>query len=100
MNCFNSLVLFFQQTFLVADFGTREEDLLFSEYLALFKDKVYTNCVEILLTGGNKYIRVDKNPTIMRLKNVHNYVNNFFYLDEEQKKLMRSQADWQSLWTT
>ena len=100
MNCFNSLVLFFQQTFLVADFGTREEDLLFSEDLALFKDKVYTNCVEILLTGGNKYIRVDKNSTIMRLKNVHNYVSNFFYLDEEQKKLMRSQADWQSLWTT
>ena len=97
MNYFDSLVLFFQQTFLVADFGTREEDILFSEDLALFKDKVYTNCVEILLTGGNKYIRVDKNPTIMRLKNVHNYVNNFFYLGEEQKKLMRSQADWQSL---
>ena len=100
MNCFNSLVLFFQQTFLVADFGTREEDLLFSEDLALFKHKIYTNCVQMLLTGGNKYMHVDKNPTIMRLKNVHNYVNKFFYLGEEQKKLMRSKADWQSLWTT
>lgn len=48
----------------------------------------------MLLTGGNKYMHVHKNPTIMRLKNVHNYVNKFFYLGEEQKKLMRSKADW------
>ena len=48
----------------------------------------------MLLTGGNKYMHVDKNPAIMRLKNVHNYVNKFFYLGEEQKKLMRSKADW------
>ena len=49
----------------------------------------------MLLTDSNKFKRIDKDPTIMRLSTVQNYVNKLFNrseINEEQKKVMRPKA--------
>ena len=63
--------------------------------VVLLKHEDYTNCVEMLLTDRNKFNRIDKDPTIMGLNTVQNYVNTLFNrgeINEEQKKLMRPKA--------
>ena len=61
--------------------------------MVLLKYEDYTKCVEMLLTDLHEFVkRIDKDPTIMRLKTAQHYVNKLFNLgeiDEEQKKIMR-----------
>ena len=49
----------------------------------------------MLLTDRNTFMRIDKDPTIMKLNTVQNYVNtlvNRGEINEDQKKLMRPKA--------
>ena len=55
--------------------------------VALLKQEDYTNCLETLLAGQNKFKRIHKYPTIMRLNTVQSYVNKLFdpgEINEEQ----------------
>ena len=49
----------------------------------------------MLLTDRNKFKRMDKDPTIMKLNTVQDYVNKLYNrveINKEQKKLMRPKA--------
>ena len=49
----------------------------------------------MLLTDRSKFKHIDKDPTIMKLKTVQNYLNKLFNcggINEEQKKLMTPKA--------
>ena len=62
----------------------------------LLKHEDYTNSVEMLWTDRNKFKRIDKDPTRLRLNTIQNYVNKLFdngEINEEQKKLMRSKVE-------
>lgn len=54
--------------------------------VALLKQKDYKNCLGMLLTDQNKLKRTNKDPTLMRLRNVQIYVNKLSNCDEINKE--------------